>query len=216
MTAGLLGRSREAVPVVHNPAVGPGFAERMGETAEHPWFRDGGGAVILAAGRLARQKDYPTLLRAFAQVARQRHVRLMILGEGEEKRTLEKLASELAITNRVAMPGFVANPYPWMKQARVFVLSSRWEGFGNVIAEALACGTPVVSTDCPSGPREILRGGRLGALVPVGDAAALGDAIAAALVRPAPVPPDAVDPYRTEAVVAAYRELIERIAAPTG
>ena len=105
----------------------------------------------------------------------------MILGEGEEKRTLEKLASELAITNRVAMPGFVANPYPWMKQARVFVLSSRWEGFGNVIAEALACGTPVVSTDCPSGPSDILSGGEYGRLVPVGDVEALAAAMDEAL-----------------------------------
>ncbi len=203
VTAGLLGRSRERVPVVHNPVLGPGFAERMGETAEHPWFRDGEDAVILAAGRLARPKDYPTLLRAFAQVARQRHVRLIILGEGEERRTLEQLASDLAVANRVAMPGFVANPYPWMKQARLVVLSSQWEGLPNVIVEALACGTPVVSTDCPSGPRDILSGGEYGRLVPVGDVEALAAAMDEALDAP-------VD---REALVARGMEFtVERIA----
>jgi glycosyltransferase involved in cell wall biosynthesis len=181
VTAMLLGQPRERVPVLHNPVVGPGFAAGMREVPDHPWFRDGDVPVILAAGRLTRAKDYATLLRAFAQVARRRKARLIIIGEGEERPALERLARDLDVADRLAMPGFVANPYAWMRQARLFVLSSRWEGFGNVIAEALACGTPVVATDCPSGPTDILNGGEYGRLVPVGDAGALADAVDAAL-----------------------------------
>jgi len=190
---------------------------RAAPAPDHNWFADGEPPVVLAAGRLTRQKDFPTLLRAFARArAGGAHARMLILGEGEDRPALEGLRDELGLAADVALPGFTADPYPYFGHAALYALSSGWEGLPTVLVECLAVGLPVVSTDCPSGPREILRGGRLGALVPVGDAAALGDAIAAALVRPAPVPPDAVDPYRTEAVVAAYRELIERIAAPTG
>jgi glycosyltransferase involved in cell wall biosynthesis len=111
----------------------------------------------------------------------------MILGEGEERQPLEALARELRLDADVALPGFVSNPYAYMKRAAVFAASSRWEGFGNVLVEAMACGAPVVSTDCPSGPREILEGGRHGLLVPVGDAQALARAIEASLGRP-PLP----------------------------
>ena len=103
--------------------------------------------------------------------------RLMILGEGEERSTLEALVNGMGLDDDVALPGFVDNPYSYMRSAALFVLSSRWEGFGNVLAEAMACGTPVVSTDCPSGPAEILENGRWGSLVPVGDVNAMADAI---------------------------------------
>jgi len=108
----------------------------------------------------------------------------MILGEGEERPSLEALVRKLELEKHVALPGFVANPYKYMKRAAVFVLSSRWEGFGNVLVEAMATGTPVVSTDCPSGPAEILENGKWGRLVPVGDVSALALAIEAALDAP--------------------------------
>jgi len=142
--------------------------------------------VILAVGRLVVQKDYPTLLRAFSLVRRKRQAHLLILGEGQERPRLEALVRQLGLTENVQMPGFVKNPYAYMARARLLVLSSKWEGFGNVLMEALACGTPVVSTDCKSGPGEILAEGRFGRLVPVGDAQAL----AAAMLETLQTPPD--------------------------
>jgi glycosyltransferase involved in cell wall biosynthesis len=179
--AELLGRPHESVPVIPNPVISPGFREKLEEEPDHPWFHDGGPPVLLAAGRFTEAKDYPTLLRAFAKLTRRREARLIVIGEGEERAALERLIQELGVADRVAMPGFVANPYAWMKRARLFVLSSRWEGFGNVLAEALACGTPVVATDCPSGPVDILDGGAYGQLVAVGDVEALARAIEEAL-----------------------------------
>ncbi|PKP78745.1 MAG: glycosyl transferase [Alphaproteobacteria bacterium HGW-Alphaproteobacteria-3] len=170
--------------VIHNPVVTPSFFRQLEEEATHPWFRDKSVPVILAAGRLTNQKDYPTMLEAFARLLARRPARLIILGEGELKDELVALCSSLSISDHVAFAGFASNPYSLMKAANLFVLSSRWEGLANVIAESLACGTPVVSTDCPSGPSEILAGGKYGRLVPVGDPAALADAIQASLESP--------------------------------
>jgi glycosyltransferase involved in cell wall biosynthesis len=142
--------------------------------------------IMLAVGRLVPQKDYPTLLRAFAEVRKKRDAQLIILGEGPERGELMELADTLGIAHRLSLPGFVADPFNYMRAASVFVLSSRVEGFGNVLAEALACGTPVLSTDCPFGPAEILDNGRYGPLVPVGDVAALASAIASAMDTPLP------------------------------
>jgi glycosyltransferase involved in cell wall biosynthesis len=172
------------ITTVYNP-VDLADIERLGrERVEHPWFAGGGAPVILAVGKLKRQKDFPTLLRALRIVRATRPARLVILGEGEERRRLQKLALSLGIADDVALPGFIDNPFPWMTGASVFVLSSAWEGFSNVLLEALACGCPVVSTDCPSGPAEILAGGLYGPLVPVGDADALAAAIVALLEQP--------------------------------
>ena len=140
--------------------------------------------MILAAGRLTQQKDFPTLLRAFAMLRRTAAVRLVILGEGRDRGDLERLARELGIAAEVAMPGFQQNPFAWMARSRLFVLSSAYEGLPGVLIRAMACGCPVVSTDCPSGPAEILEGGRYGRLVAVGDAAAMASAMAAALAVP--------------------------------
>jgi glycosyltransferase involved in cell wall biosynthesis len=172
---------RERILTIYNPVVTPDLAKKSRASCNHPWFAPGSPPVLLAVGRLAGQKDFTTLLRAFARVRAQRPARLVILGEGEERTKLEALAGELGIAADVALPGFVLNPFPYMVRAAVLVLSSVYEGLPTVVIEALACGCPVVSTDCPSGPAEILERGRYGALVPVGDVEAMAKAIHAAL-----------------------------------
>lgn len=150
-------------------------------STEQLWTAAPGGR-ILTVGSLKAQKNHPLLLRAFARLARP-DARLMILGGGDDA-PLRRLAAELGIADRVVLAGFHLDPTPFYQTADLFVLSSDHEGFGNVIVEALAQGLPVVSTDCPSGPAEILEGGRWGALVPVGDAEALAAAIDRALATP--------------------------------
>jgi len=196
------------VRVIYNPIVTPDMLRKAEEPLDHPWFQPGQPPVILGAGRLTPAKDFPTLLRAFALVRGQQPARLMILGDGELRADLERLAAQLGIGKDFALPGFVQNPYPYLKQAAVFVLSSRWEGLPTVLVEALALGTPVVSTDCPSGPAEILDGGRLGRLVAVGDASALAEAILDALSGNAPVRrPADYEPFTLEYALNAYSQL---------
>ena len=176
-----IGLPSEKIKVIYNPIVTPEFSEKVQESIEHPWFFLGQPPVILGVGRLEKQKDFPTLIRAFAQLKQQHPARLMILGEGSERSKLEDLVQKLGIAKDVAFPGFVANPYAYIARAAVLVLSSAWEGFGNVIVEALAAGTPVVSTDCESGPAEILENGQYGKLVSVGDVEGMAQAIAQTL-----------------------------------
>ncbi|MBE9216597.1 glycosyltransferase [Plectonema cf. radiosum LEGE 06105] len=168
---------KKRIDLIYNPVITPELFVKARESVNHPWFESGQPPVILAVGRLHPQKDYPTLLRAFTQVRQQFRCRLVILGEGPEKDNLNNLINQLELQADVAMLGFVDNPYAYMANSAVFVLSSAWEGFGNVIAEALAVGTPVVSTNCESGPREILADGKYGELTPVGDAKAMAKAI---------------------------------------
>jgi glycosyltransferase involved in cell wall biosynthesis len=188
--AATTGLPRRLVTVVHNPVVPPDVDRRASEPVDHPWLQPGEPPVVLGVGRLVPQKGFPTLLRAFARVRRQRPARLVVLGEAADgrataKRTaeLQGLAAELGIADSVALPGYAANPFAWMARAGVFALSSTHEGFGNVLPEAMACGCPVVSTDCPSGPAEILEDGRWGRLVPVGDDRALAEAILTTLAE---------------------------------
>jgi len=176
------GLSAERIKVIYNPVVTPELLKKAQESLDHPWFASGQPPVILAVGRLTAAKDYHTLIGAFALVRAERPVRLMILGEGEERCGLENLVRELKLEENVLLPGHIDNPYNYMAQAAVFALSSAWEGFGNVLVEAMAVGTPVVSTDCPSGPAEILEGGKWGRLVPAGNPAALADAITATII----------------------------------
>jgi glycosyltransferase involved in cell wall biosynthesis len=180
----LLNLPHEKVTVIYNPVVTPELFEQAKQPVNHPWFEQNRLPIILAVGRLTRQKDFPTLFRAFSLVRQVRPAKLLILGEGEERANLERLAIELGIQNDVSMPGFFANPFAFMAKASVFVLSSAWEGFGVVLVEALACGCPVVATDCRSGPREILGNSRYGRLVPVGDHEALAKAILETLDNP--------------------------------
>jgi glycosyltransferase involved in cell wall biosynthesis len=133
--------------------------------------------VILGVGRLVAQKAFDVLIEAFAHVRRSQPARLLILGEGEERPMLEALVRQLGLEGDIELPGFVANPYPYMAHAELFVLSSRWEGLPTVLVEAMFLRTPVIATDCPSGPREILRNGLYGQLVPVGDPDAVALAI---------------------------------------
>jgi glycosyltransferase involved in cell wall biosynthesis len=170
---------------------------------------------VLAAGKLEPQKDYITLVRAFAMARNRRDTRLVILGEGSLGGKLRTLAEELGISDLVLLPGFVANPYAYMRRATVFVLSSAWEGCPNVLLEALACGCPIVSTDCPSGPKEILANGKYGALVPVRDSAALASGIEMALDGGgiAHVPEAALKDYAIERVACRYLKLFDRAMA---
>ena len=172
------------VVVIENPVITAELDRLAREPVDHPWITARPAPVLVGVGRLTRQKDFPTLLMAFARVLHRRDARLLILGEGEDRRALERLADELGIGNAVDLAGFADNPYAYMARADVFVLSSAWEGSPNALTEALHLGVPVVATDCRSGPREVLDGGRLAPLVPVGDAEAMAEAIVATLDAP--------------------------------
>jgi glycosyltransferase involved in cell wall biosynthesis len=206
------GLPRDRVEVVYNPVITPSMVALARQTPDHPWFAAGQPPVILGVGRLTRQKDFATLVRAFAEVRRCRTARLIILGEGEDRAALEALTAQLGLSSDVALPGFQENALAYMAKAAVFALSSAWEGLPTVLIEALAAGTRVVSTDCPSGPREILQDGRLGTLVPVGDATALAGAILQVLDQPAgAIPLDALAPFTRDASVDHYLRLIESL-----
>ena len=206
------GLARDRVEVVYNPVITPTMVALARQTPDHPWFAPGQPPVILGVGRLTRQKDFVTLVRAFAEIRRCRTARLIILGEGEERTALETLAGQLGLANDVALPGFQENALAYMAKSALFVLSSAWEGLPTVLIEALAAGTRVVSTDCPSGPREILQDGRLGTLIPVGDATALAAAMLQALEQPAgTIPLDALIPFTRDAAVDHYLRLIESL-----
>ena len=200
----------KSTTTIYNPVVTPDVRMKAEEQANHPWLSDGGPPVILAVGRLSRQKDYPTLIKAFALLAKRRPCRLVILGQGEQRAEIEELATKLDVADRVSLPGWVENPFAFMSRASLFVLSSIYEGLPTVLIEAMACGCPCVSTDCPAGPSEILEDGRLGPLVPVGDDAALAEAMERVLAQP----PDAhalrkrTRDFSGETSVAAYEALI--------
>jgi glycosyltransferase involved in cell wall biosynthesis len=173
------------VKVIYNPIVSRKLLDDSKIIPDHKWFKMADTQVILAAGRLTAQKNFETLINAFLLVQKSRpSARLLILGEGEDRQHLEQLAKELGLQEVVHFQGFMINPYAFMANSDLFVLCSRWEGFGNVLVEAMACGTPVVSTDCPSGPAEILANGKYGELVPVGNAELLAKAIIRTLENP--------------------------------
>jgi glycosyltransferase involved in cell wall biosynthesis len=189
--AAVAGIPRDRIVTVYNPVVGADILAEAEQPLDHPWFANDAPPVVLAAGRIAPQKDYHTLIKAFARVRREREARLVILGAqglgcADYVAAIKALIGEFGLADAVAFPGFVANPFAYMARASVFVLSSRYEGLPGVLIQALACGCPVVSTDCPSGPREVLADGQYGPLVPVGDDAALAAAILAALDNPLP------------------------------
>lgn len=212
--APVIGWPRTRLHVLPNPVVTPTLLVQAAAVPEHPWFTDGGAPVVLGIGGLRQQKNFPLLLRAFARVRALYPCRLMILGEGRQRGELLALARRLGVGADVALPGFVDNPYACLAHAALFVLSSNWEGTANALIEALAVGTPVVACDCPSGPREILAGGRYGPLVPVGDDRAL----AAAMLQRLATPRDserlrvAARPYTAEHAIRAYLDVFAGLA----
>jgi glycosyltransferase involved in cell wall biosynthesis len=200
---------RKRVRVIYNPIVTPELRVKAKAPLEHPWFEPGEPPVILAVGRLTAPKDFSTLIQAFAQVRRNHLARLLILGEGEERHALEAEVKQLGLDQDVKLPGFVANPYPFMTRASMFVLSSIWEGLPGVLIESLFCGALIISTNCPSGPREILQNGRYGKLVPVGDVESLAQAIENVLVGKMSRPPkESWSPFELDVVVDQYIKVL--------
>ena len=198
--------------VIYNPIVTPGMREKALASIDHPWFANGD-RVLVAVGRLRDQKHFPTLIRAFSQVRSRREAKLLILGEGSERPTLERLILEMNLSDDVALPGYTDNPYAYLSRAAGFVLSSKWEGLPTVVVEALSCGAPVVATDCPSGPREILANGLFGQLVPVGDPVSLAEALVRVLDGGSIRPPDeSWRPYELEAVLDKYLTVLSGVA----
>lgn len=184
--------SEEKVRLIYNSAITDKLFLDMEEPTKHPWFDEGAPPVILGVGRLGSQKDFSTMIRAFALLIQRRQEfrkpepRLVILGDGKERAALEKLVREHKLEERVSMPGYVPNPYPYMKRAALVAVTSRFEGFCLVVAEALACGCTVASTDCQSGPGEILDDGQYGYLARVGDVEDVARAMEEALSNPLP------------------------------
>jgi len=205
---------RDRVQVIYNPVLGPSLDQAASEPLDHPWFLPGEPPVVLGTGRLTAQKDFPNLIQAFALARKTLDARLMILGEGEERPALEQLMQSQHLGDHVALPGVVRNPYAFMKRAALFALSSAWEALPTVLIEALACGCAVVSTDCPSGPREILQDGRLGRLVPVRDPESLAEAIVAGVRGECPniVTEADLKPFTLEAATDAYVRLISHLS----
>jgi glycosyltransferase involved in cell wall biosynthesis len=166
------------IVTIHNPVIGPDFAQRAAQPVAHRWLDEPGPPLFVTAGRLVEIKDHATLLRGFAQYRRNHDGRLLILGSGPLRERLGALAYDLGVADHTDFPGYQDNPLPFLRAADAFVLSSRAEGFGNVLVEAMGCGTPVISTNCPYGPAEILDHGRYGVLVPPNDSDALAAAMA--------------------------------------
>lgn len=200
------GLTRERINVIPCPVVPNDIFERRVPPPEHPWFQADAPPVILGVGELGPRKDFATLVRAFAKLRKIRPCRLVIIGKGNQRDRLMMMAKQLGVREEVDFPGFVQNPYPYMAHSALLAMTSRWEGLGFVLIEALAVGTPVVSTDCPSGPSEILGGGRYGHLVPVGDVDSLANSLYATLMNPLPadIIQQAARPYEIENSTTAY------------
>ena len=212
-----IGIPRGRITTVYNPVVSPELAAKAEQPVDHPWFGSGAPPVVLGIGALIPQKDFPTLIRGFAKLRAERECRLVILGQAPspertqaQKAELMALAASQNVSAHLDLPGFVSNPFAYMARAAVFVLSSRYEGLPGVLIQALACGCPAVSTDCPYGPREILDGGRYGELVPVGNS----DALAASILRTLAAPPprallrERAQEFSVERAVERYLQLL--------
>ncbi|MFA9460550.1 glycosyltransferase [Thiohalorhabdus sp. Cl-TMA] len=198
----------EKVRVVPTPVIPEEFFRQAPPRPEHPWFQPGAPPVVLGVGELSVRKDFQTLVRAFARLRRRVECRLVLVGKGRQREVLSTLAEELGVAEDVAFLGFQSNPYAFMAYSHVLALTSRWEGLGFVLIEAMALGTPVVSTDCPSGPRETLGEGRYGPLVEVGDWQGLAEALRGTLQDPLPAEQlqEAVREFEIEAATSRYLE----------
>lgn len=200
------GLPRGRIISVESPVIPATLFEHQPDRPDHPWFADDGAPVILGVGELSVRKNFAMLIRAFAQLRQQQPCRLVIVGRGKKLDELKALATELGVADAVDFPGFQTDVYAYMAHAAAFAMTSRWEGLGFVLIEAMAAGTPVASTRCPSGPREILQDGRLGPLVDVDDAPALAQALAQVLAKPLPADTlrEGARPYEIEAATDAY------------
>ena len=203
------GIARERIRVIYNPVINDTLYSAAAVGIDHPWFQHREPPVILGVGRLDRQKDFSMLVRAFRLVRDRRVARLVILGEGSDRKGIEQTIADHGLFGEVALPGSEANPYRFMKRSAVLAMSSRWEGFGMVLVEALALGVTVVSTDCTHGPAEILCNGKFGALVPVGDEEAMAQALLLALDNPVRCD-DALhlEKFSTHTAVSSYLSLV--------
>lgn len=208
------GLSARRIYCIYDPYDLPLIRREAEAGVQHLWLHeDREMPCILAAGRLAAQKDYETLLVAHKKLQKISPVRLIILGEGPEKIAIKNMIQELGTSDLVDLVGFVKNPFPYMVRADAFVLSSIWEGLGGVLVQALALGVPIVATDCPHGPREVLDDGRLGELVPVRDP----DALANAIHRTLKSPPNrerlraSAERFAKETIAAAYLKLFSSL-----
>ncbi|MBD2740588.1 glycosyltransferase [Coleofasciculus sp. FACHB-1120] len=198
-----------SIQSIYNPVVNENLLRKAESPVNHPWFRDGEPPVVLGVGRLVKQKDFCTLIHAFSLVRQVRPARLVILGEGSEKSKLIALVRELGLEDDVAMLGFVDSPSAYMARAAVFVLSSILEGLPTVLIEAMAVGTPVISTNCESGPDEILDNGNYGLLVPVGNTKAMAEAILSVLSGDSkPVNSAWLDQFTLESATQKYLDIL--------
>jgi len=183
-TRKITGMPGKNITVIRNPVITPTLYAQAEAAAPHSWLTDKTQPIVMGMGRLTKQKDFATLVQAFAKVRQSLDARLIILGEGKLRNEILALAKKLDIENELLLPGFQTNPYAWLSRADLFVLSSRWEGSPNVLTEALALGIPSVATNCPSGPDETLQQGKVGALVPMGDVDQLAEAMLETLEHP--------------------------------
>lgn len=203
-----LGVPADHVEVAPNAAVGAALHRLALQPVDHPWVGARDVPLILAVGSLTSQKNHALLLESFADLLEIRPAHLLVLGEGPLRRPLGEQVARLGISAHVEFAGFDVNPYRYMRACDLFVLSSDWEGLPGVLIEAVACGANVVSTDCPSGPAEILGHGAFGRLVPCGDRTALATALGDALDDPIRPGPDAWERYTVQAAAQRYAEIV--------
>jgi len=211
--AAATGIAARRIEVIHNPVFDDQLLTRAAADVGHPWLNEPI-PIFVSAGRLVEQKNHAMLLRGFAAYRQQHAGRLMIFGEGPKREELIDLATALGIAADVEFCGFVENPLPYYRYAKAFILTSRFEGFGNVLVEAMACGLPVISADCPHGPAEILDGGKFGLLVPVDDVAALAGAMAEDMAQrfPSALLRSRAAEFSTDASVKRYLALFNALA----
>lgn len=206
---------------IHNPVDIERIQKLSQEPVDEPWLRDKGEPIVLWVGRIAAIKGLDILIRAFEQVLREIDVRLVIVGEGSEEVKIRDLVKRKGLQEKVRFAGFQSNPYRYMSRSSVFAFSSLSEGFGMVLVEAMACGLPVVSTDCFAGPNEILQNGNCGILVPVGDADALAKGIVRILTNPQlreqliSAAAQRVADFEAPSVVASYELLFREVCGTT-
>ncbi|OYR44599.1 glycosyltransferase [Halorubrum sp. Ea8] len=203
---------RDNVSVLHNPIEIDAIREQARRDVEDEWITDDDLDVVLYVGRHTEQKDLKTWLRAFERVQAQNpDTRAIIAGKGPKREEIQSYSERLGLADVVSIPGYVENAYGYMHEADVFLLSSRYEGLPSVLIEALACGCPVVATDCPSGPKEILDDGKYGCLRPVGDANGLAEAVLETLNQSTPRDElmSRADGFATGAVLDRYEQFLE-------